>query len=352
MSDKRGFCRRRFLAGLGALPLAAVNCDLAFGGSSSRIEVDGNRLSYRGRPLRLTGIAVGDPIYIRAQRPPSDYGKIARDWFANCVRISVLPGHWRQDPAGTGAALEREIALARAENLFVIIDWHAIGFPGHYEPTVPAEWGLPPDIQLSSLKDAAGFWQAMARRYFHDPCIMFELWNEPTAAEKLWKATGKHWPLFHDAWTGLIGVVRNDADNIVICAGGYWAHDLVGVRDRPIGDGRTVYAWHSYPNAERGDFAARLATLGGLQEVKPIIVTEWGFCPECTDDLHGTVDDFGRPFVEDFLEKYRMSHTAWCFSQGAMPNLLDASDGPSAFGRFVQETLRRSSLSGDWQPAQ
>jgi hypothetical protein len=329
-----------------------MNGDLAFGASPSRIEVDGNRLSWRGRPLRLTGIAVGDPIYIRAGRPASDYERIARDWFANCARISVLPGHWRSDPDATGAALEREIALARAQDLYVVIDWHAIGFPGYYEPTVPAEWGLPPDIHLSSLEDAAGFWQAMARRYSHDPCILFELWNEPAAAEKLWEATGQHWPLFHSAGTDLIGVIRNDADNVAICTGGYWAHDLVGVRNRLIEDNRTVYSWHSYPNAERGDFAARRATLDGLQEIKPVIVTEWGFCPECTGELHGTVEDFGRPFADDFLERYQMSHTAWCFSQGAMPNLLNAGDRPSVFGRFVQATLRRSSTSSAWQPGQ
>ena len=351
VSGHRSLSRRRFVAGLGALPLAGMSGSQAFGGSSSRIEVDGNHLTYESRPLRLTGIAVGDPIYIRADRPASDYERIARDWFANCVRISVFPGHWRSDPAGTGAALDREISLARAQSLFVIIDWHAIGFPGYYEPTVPAEWGLPLDVLLSDLKEAADFWQAMARRYFHDPCILFELWNEPVANEKLWEATGEHWPLFHDAWTGLIDTIRSDADNIVICTGGYWAHDLVGVRDRLIADRRTIYAWHSYPNAERGDFAAREATLGGLHRIKPVIVTEWGFCPECTGELQGTVDDFGRPFVEKFLEKYQMSHTAWCFSQGAMPNLLDASDEPSAFGQFVQATLKRSSVSADWSLA-
>lgn len=346
------FSRRRFLAGLGALPLAAINGSAARSQSPSRIEIEGAGFFFRGRPLRLTGIAVGDPIYIRAQRPAFDYRKIARDWFANCVRISVFPGHWRSDPVGTATALTREVALARAENLFVIIDWHAIGFPGYYEPTVPAEWGLPPDIHVSSLEDAASFWRAMARCYAHDPCILFELWNEPTISATLWKATGEHWPLFHAAWTDLVAVIRNEADNLTICAGGYWAHDLVGVCDRPIEDSRTAYAWHSYPNAERGDFAARLTTLDGLQRIRPVIVTEWGFCPECTDDLHGTVDDFGRQFVENFLEEYQMSHTAWCFSQGAMPNLLDAHDEPSTFGRFVQATLKRSSASASWQLSQ
>jgi hypothetical protein len=341
--------RREVLGGLGAASLLSAVPSHAADKSPGRIEINGNRFTHAGRELRLTGIAVGDPLYIRANRSVEDYKIIAKEWRANCVRISVLPGHWRSDPTGTTLALERDVAAARAENLVVIIDWHAIGFPGYYEPLVPAQWGLPVDISLSSLKDAAGFWQQMARRYSADPHVIFELWNEPVAEERLWRATGQHWPIFHQAWTDLIEVIRTNADNIVLCAGGYWSHDLVGVRDLLIEDARTAYVWHSYPNAERGDFTARLATLGELQNVKPIVVTEWGFCPNCEDDLQGTVEEFGRPFVEDFLDKYDLNHTAWCFSKGAMPNLLDKDDRPSAFGIFVQKTLRHSYRFDAWK---
>ncbi|RWX81121.1 hypothetical protein EPK99_01960 [Neorhizobium lilium] len=340
--------RRQVLSGLSTLPLLTMPASDVLAGRSVQLEIEGNHFTYDGQKLRLTGVAVGDPLYIRANRTIGDYKTIARSWSANCVRISVLPGHWRADLEGTRRALAREVAAARAERLFVIIDWHAIGFPGYYEPLVPAEWGLPTDISLSSLQDAAGFWDAVARQYANDPCVLFELWNEPVAEERLWVANGKHWPIFHQAWTDIIRVIRKRADNVVLCAGGYWAHDLVGMRNHLIEDGRTAYVWHSYPNAERDDFAARLATLGDLYRVKPIVVTEWGFCPDCKDDLYGTVENFGRPFVEDFLVKYGLSHTAWCFSQGAMPNLLNANDGPSEFGRFVKDALAASARSKDW----
>lgn len=349
MPEDKGFSRRQILAGLGSLPIVTAGTmpAAAATSSSARIEISGNRFTLEGHTLRLTGIAVGDPLYIRAKRPASDYRRIATEWFANCVRISAFPGHWRADPQGTGAALDREISLARAEGLFVIIDWHAIGFPGYYEPLVPADWGLPRDIHLSTLDEASAFWATMSARYSSDPHILFELWNEPVADGHLWTATGQHWPIFRAAWGDMIKTIRQNADNIVLCAGGYWSHDLVGVRANLMADPRTAYVWHSYPNAERGDFKARLATLDRLYEVKPIVVTEWGFCPECTDDLRGTVEDFGRPFVDDFLNKYQLSHTAWCFSRGATPNLLGPGDIPSAFGRFVQATLKQSGTSGD-----
>ncbi|MGE0232395.1 MAG: cellulase family glycosylhydrolase [Flavobacteriaceae bacterium] len=348
------FGRRELLVVAGALALAAartVRPSVAREGGE-RIEIVGRHFYFGQRRLRLTGIAVGDPTYIRAHRPLSDYRHLAADWRANVVRISVQPGLWRQDPAGSAAALKANVAAARAAGLFVIIDWHRIGFPGRYEPLVPASWGLPADANLASIAESVAFWQVMAKTYGGDPAILFEIWNEPSIDARFWKATGEHWPLFKAAWEEIIAGIRPHADNIVLCAGGYWAHDLVGVRDDLIGDPRVAYVWHAYPNAERGDMRARLRTLGGLHEVKPVVVTEWGFSPETRGDLHGTVEDFAEPFVSRALEALELHHTAWCYSVGAMPNLLSAEDGtPSRAGAFVRDLLRRSALRDDWRTA-
>jgi hypothetical protein len=345
--------RRALLAGGVALAgISALGLGPARAGSTTRIEIGGNRFTYGGTPLRLTGIAVGDPTYIRANRPLSDYHTLASDWRANCVRISVQPGLWRADPAAIRTALAANVAAARAEGMFVIIDWHRIGFPDLYDPTVPTDWGLPADVELASVAESAAFWAEMAQIYGSDPAVIFEIWNEPSADPKLWVATGQHWPIFKAAWEQIIAAIRPISDNIILCAGGYWAHDLVGVKDNLIADDRTAYAWHSYPNAERGDMKARIATLGGLQAIKPIVVTEWGFRTDSNDDLRGTVKDFGKPFVHDVLDAFGLSHTAWSYSVGAMPNLIADEDGtPSAAGKFVRDVLRQAAKAESWQLA-
>jgi endoglucanase len=350
---REGIDRRRFIAGAGALTLTApLAARRAMAGSADRIEIVGNRFHYAGAPLRLTGIAVGDPLYIRANRLRSDYQTLARDWRANCVRISMQPGLWREDPEGAAAALKSDVSYARDAGLFVIIDWHRVGFPGHYDPVVPEDWGLPTDVALATIEETAAFWRTMAETYADDPAILFEIWNEPSADEHLWEATGEHWPLFKAAWEEIIAEIRPLADNIVLCAGGYWAHDLVGVRDNLIDDPRVAYTWHAYPNAERGDLEARVRTLGGLQDVKPIVVTEWGFSPDDEGDLNGTVADFGEPFAYGILDAFGLSYTAWCYSTGAMPNLLASEDGtPSASGVFVKELLQRDAEKPDWRLA-
>ena len=97
---------------------------------------------------------------------------------------------------------------------------------------------------------------------------------------------------------------------------------------------------------------ARIATLGGLQKVKPIVVTEWGFRPGADDDLRGTVDDFAKPFVHDVLDKFELSHTAWCYSTGAMPNLLADENGtPSPAGEFVRDLLRQTAKADSFRLA-
>ncbi len=346
--DRRQVLARATLAGA-TLAVAAAGAPRARAAGRHRIEIHGNRFVYAGRPLRLTGVAVGDPLYIRGDRPLSDYRTIAGDWRANCVRISVMPGLWRSERAASRTSLALEIATARALGLFVILDWHRIGFPGYYDPLVPEDWGVPTDLHLASFEETAAFWREMARTYGDDPAILFELWNEPVADERLWQATGEHWPLFKAAWEPLVAEIRGLADNIVLCAGGYWAHDLVGVAADPVADPRTAYVWHVYPNAERGDMQARKAALGGLETVKPVVVTEWGFCRDCAIEIRGGIDDFAEPFADDILDTYGLSHTAWCYSPGAMPNLLASRDGtPSLSGTFVRDLLRRSSARPEW----
>jgi endoglucanase len=322
--------------------VAATACaPLVRAAEPGRIEIDGNRLVWNGAALRLAGIAMGDPVYIRAGRSLDDYRVVAQDWSANCVRISVHPGHWRYDARLLAELLDADIAAARAQGLFVIIDWHAIGFPGRYEPVPPPEWGLISDAYLSSIEDAIAFWRGMAQRHGEDPAVLFELWNEPVGDDSHWVSDGAYWAEFKPAWTAITAEIRGISDTIVLASGGRWAHDLTGPAADPLDDARTGYAWHVYPNEDRHDPDRWFKSLGTLAASKPIIVTEWGFCPGCEGGLQGDRADFALPFTRDILDGLALSHTAWCYSPGAAPALL-AADGitPSDYGRFVRDFLR------------
>ena len=314
--------------------------------SGERLDIVGNEFHAGGAPVRLLGVAVGDPIYVRAQRTLADYQVIAQAWNANVVRISLHPGHWRADRDNALQLLSREVDAARAAGLRVIIVWQAIGFPGHFFEHPEPEWGLPADIYVSDASLAAQFWDAVAQTFGRDPGILFELWNEPVVDGQVYSSTGKDWPLLKPLWSRLLGTVRRHSDAIVLAAGGCWAHDLQGVTSDPLDDDRVAYAWHCYPPWDDGKPAGWLASLGGVPAEKPVVVTEWGFCRDCPRYIQGTAKSFGEPFVAQVLEPLRLNSTAWCWSPGAAPQMLQ-SDGstPTEFGAFVKRYLATA-----WRP--
>ena len=334
------------LAGPWRTSLAArASCLNAGRGANSRLEIVGNTLTAGGVEQRLVGVAVGDPIYIRAKRGLGDYGLIADTWNANTVRISLHPGHWRADRDEALRRLDEEVKAARAAGLKVIIVWQAIGFPGHYLEHPDPQWGLPADAYVSDESLAADFWSAVAQRFGRDPFILFELWNEPVVDGEVWQTSGKDWPLLKPLWSRLLATVRKHSDAIVLVAGGCWAHDLKGVTSDPMPDARVAYAWHWYPPWDDGEPQGWFASLGGVPKTTPVIVTEWGFCRDCPRYIEGTPESFGKPFVDQVLEPLKLHSTAWCWSPGAAPPMLQGDGTPTEYGAFVQRYLARASRS-------
>jgi len=342
-AQPRGPTRRALVGGAVAGALLGLPRDTR--AATGRLELAGPELRLGGLPIRLLGVAVGDPLYIRKDRPASDYRVIAEVWGANTVRISVHPGHWRADRGKALRTLADDVFAARAAGLFVIIDWHVIGFPGRYMARPDPAWGLPADAYDPDLELATDFWREIARSFGRDDGVIFELWNEPVVDPKLWVSTGEHWALLKRAWLPLLATIRRHSEAIVLATGGRWAHDLKGIAGDPIEDDRVAYSWHAYPPADRGRPGRWVDSLDGIQHIKPVVVTEWGFARDGSDDVRGTPQDFGLPFSRQVLEGFGLHSTAWCYSPGAAPAmLLPDWTGTTEYGRFVRhylETARR-----------
>src|SRR4030095_13466287 len=95
--------------------------------SAHAITVQGNQFIDAGQPVILRGIAMGDVTDLPSDVDP--YPEIAKDWHANVVRLSIHPGTWRDKKDEALSTLKRHVDQARAAGLYVIIDYHAIGFP-------------------------------------------------------------------------------------------------------------------------------------------------------------------------------------------------------------------------------
>ena len=164
-----------------ALSLLSVACH-----AGDALSVRGNQVFAGPVPVMLRGVAVGDPILAREGRPLSDYQRIALDWHANVVRISLHPAVWKHSShAQILDTLDREINAALANGMYVILDWHTIGWPDGYYEKITKEWDDdPPDLYDSNFALAKSFWDEVSARFGKDGRVVFELWNEPVLTKK------------------------------------------------------------------------------------------------------------------------------------------------------------------------
>lgn len=307
-------------------------------GGTAALEVSGNHFVENGQPVMLRGIAMGDVVDLPAEDDP--YPEIAREWRANIVRLSIHPGAWRDRKKDALAALERHVAMARAAGLYVIIDYHVIGFPDGYalEYFDVTEPDSETDYYDSRFTLAMDFWMTVAPQ-FTDPAILFELWNEPISGNEEEEGGDlSYWKKYRPYWRVLTDAIRASGNrNVVLVAPPLWAFGLRGIKDSLLPDANTAYAWHVYPGPAPADWAA---ALDDLDKAKPIVVTEWGFEPDARQHWAGTSEDFGAPFA-DFLDERGLSSTAWCWNPDYGPSLRRKDGSPTVWGTFAKAYLAK-----------
>ena len=326
------YCRitRRILPALLALLLAMHQ--------ASALDVKGHYFVHGNDIVRLKGIAMGDVGDLPADQNP--YPEIAGEWRANTVRLSIHPGFWRDDSVGALARLTQHVEWARAEGLYVIIDYHAIGWPDGYRQNVFVDGDTnTTDWYDTRLSLALDFWRAIAAT-FKDDDILFELWNEPVSSnDEDMRGAAERWRQLAPVWQQLTHLIRGQGNrNVILAAGSQWAFALDGIADYPLPDANTAYVWHAYPSA---DFRSLAGAVEKLAEERPIVVTEWDFEPGAKEHWSGTAKGFGEPFAA-LLDANELSYTGWCWNVDYGPTLRK-SDGKALtpWGAFLKRYLAR-----------
>lgn len=314
---------------------------VCLGALAPGLTVSGAKLMYAGKPVTLRGVCVGDIALARDASHLADYGVIAKDWGANCVRIGVAPTTWRkEDKSKTMAALAKDVEEALKQRMFVLIDWHTIGWPDGYFQ-VPTWEGAKKDLYDSSFDLALDFWRACAKRFGKDGRVGFHLWCEPVYQARDWETPmGSTWTKLRPWFDKLAAAIRREgATNLLVATGNRWAYDLAGIRSNLLKDKNACYMWHVYGGHDDNDPARWARALDDLHTVAPVIVSEWGFQRDTTAHFKGTPDDFGKPFLE-FMDKRGLHWTAWCWHPTWGPTMLESDRRtPTEFGRFVKAAL-------------
>ncbi|MFZ4775908.1 MAG: cellulase family glycosylhydrolase [Terrimicrobiaceae bacterium] len=305
---------------------------------------EGNQLFHQGRPVRLRGVGMGDPLLDRLDQPLSQYELLREKWNANVVRISLHSYVWRHADlfGGRSAVMERlrsEIEAATNAGLFVILDWHITGWPdGFARLSDPGEL---PGLHDSNFALACDFWEEAARNFGRNGAVAFEVWNEPVKGPNDWQANAEDWRALSRYWERLISIIRRHSDNLIILAGGSWAYSLKGIRELPPADANVAFSWHVYASKESNDELRWAAAFDNLSNDYPVIVSEWGFDEQGAPHFKGGVADFGAKFATNWLEGRNLHWVAWCWHNEIGPAMLQRDWAtPTPFGGFVKALLR------------
>ena len=236
---------RRALIRLAALLLF---CLFLLPASAQALTVQGNQFMEGDQPVILRGIAMGDVTDLPNDVDP--YPEIAKDWHANVVRLSIHPGTWRDKKDEAASILKRHVDMARAAGLYVIIDYHVIGFPDGYaldyfditDPTTKT------DYYETRFTLAMDFWMTVALNHT-DTGILFELWNEPSSnTEEEEGGDLAYWKKYRPYWRVLTDAIRASGNkNVVLVAPPLWAFNLRGLGNRCCRTSRPAMSGTSIP---------------------------------------------------------------------------------------------------------
>lgn len=306
----------------------------------SRISVEGNQfVTEDGAPIVFRGLNVSDPDKLEREGKWNErHFEEIKHWGANLVRFPVHPKAWRE--RGQEAyiqLLDKGIAMAEAQGLYVIIDWHSIGNLKDEK--------FQRDIYETTVMETFEFWEIMAQRYKGNNTVaFFELFNEPTVMHgQLGSCTWEEWKEIVEE---MIFIIReNGGTAIPLVAGFNWAYDLKEAGQNPIEAEGIGYVSHPYPQKRDKPWEDKWTDdWGFMAEKYPLMLSEIGFCGP--DDKGAHVPVISDESYGDTITKYTddrgISYVLWVFDPDWSPMLFSDWDyTPTRQGRYFKRALQQ-----------
>lgn len=322
------------------------------------LRVRGNKIvTSQGQVVRLQGVNIPSLEW----DPAGDHffpslNVAMTEWKAKVIRVPLTQDLWFGYYKGARAADEGKEYRSRIDdvvkriakrNAYVILDLHWSN---------GGKWGQNVGQHCMPDNNSLVFWKSIAARYANHPAVIFDMYNEPhDVSWEVWRnggevdernsdpARGLHLTYRTPGMQALLDAIRaTGAKNIVLAGGLDWAYDLRGIvsgyalKDKS-GNG-VVYATHIYPWKKMWDVNVTPA----IAKV-PVFVGEVGTKPwKPGDPPHENVYTASwAPEVIAYINKYKLSWTAWSFHPGANPCLITGWDyKPTEYwGRYVKAAL-------------
>lgn len=308
------------------------------------IRVKGNKfVDEKDKTFIFRGVSVADPDKLAKENQwQQSLFQELKAWGVNTIRLPIHPRAWRERGQDEYLKLiDQAIIWANEFNIYLIIDWHSIGFlaTGNYQHP----------SYFTDKQETLRFWHDIAYRYQGVPTTaVYELFNEPTTLQNPWgKAEWEEWKALNEQMIDVIYAI--DKDVIPLVAGFNWAYDLTPVKKDPINRKGIAYASHPYPQKEQPEPATKENFFrlwdekwGFASKKYPLICTELGWVQPGGYGAHIPVNNDGSygPQIIEFMETRNISWTAWVFDPHWSPTMInDWQFTPSEQGEFFKNVM-------------
>lgn len=307
-----------------------------------RVHVEGNRfIDDSGKHIIFKGVSIADPDKLIKQNMWSlSLFRELKDWGVNIVRLPIHPQAWRErGQIDYLNRLDEAIIWANSLHLYLIVDWHSIGYLPNNVYQNP--------MYRTNLAETQDFWRTIASRYKGISTIaIYELFNEPTdLSGKAGKANWLEWKAINEELIDII--YQYDTNIIPLVAGFNWAYDLTPIKHQAIERQGIAYATHPYPQktsqsilSKAKNFALWQRDWGFAAAKYPIIATELGWVQEDGYGAHIPVINDGSygPQIIEFMGQREISWVAWVFDPQWSPTMIsDWQFTPTEQGAFFKQ---------------
>lgn len=308
----------------------------------SQVMVQANTfVTDNGEAVVFRGLNTSDPDKLEKDgRWNRTYFEEMKNWGANIVRFPVHPRAWRaRGKEEYLKLLDRGVALAAEQEMYVIIDWHSIG-------NLKNEMYQSESYE-TTIKETFEFWRTMSDHYQGNTTVaFFELFNEPTLiSNKLGTCSWEQWK---EIMEEVIIIIRaNGSEAIPLVAGFNWAYDLTEVAENPIEAEGIAYVSHPYPQKRDKPWKEKwTGDWGFVAEKYPLILTEVGFSGPEEKGAHVPVisdESYGEAITE-YCNERGISYVVWVFDPHWAPRLFsDWNYTPTRHGHFFKKALQQHS---------
>jgi len=348
------------------------------------ISTSGNQVvNAQGQPVQLRGMSLfwSHSRDARHFYNAATVGHLRNDWGADVVRAAMAVnlnwsndevsylggGHNPQhgsDSAGNWNRVTTVIEAAKAQGMYVIVDWHA-----YYQHTNGQSNTLPP------AQRAVNFFVALSNKYpqADNPHIIWEIFNEPVGthhAENGGADATAFWNNSIRPWANTVArAIRANGDDRLIIVGTPFfcqAPDIAAANPLRMSDAadaplipHVAYSAHFYAGSTGSGvddhnigLQRRIIRTMSVYNL-PVFISE---CGTVRADGAGQHDGPRSTLWMEFLEQYKIGWAAWSLSsmnQGsaalvgnaqalATQNTPWADNQLSESGRFFRNELRRT----------